>query len=96
MKYIAALLLSLSLTACTCLPKKEVVEVKVPVVQDFPRPPVVEKPNLEVDALTQEDFDAKNYAKISKAMTVTIQQLLDYSTKLEAYLDVYHVPETEK
>lgn len=77
------------LSACSSFPGKEVVQVQTPVVQDFPEPPQVEKPNLDIESLTQEDFDSKNYAKISKAMTVTIQQLLDYSTKLETYLNVY-------
>jgi hypothetical protein len=84
-----------SLAACSSFPGKEVVQVQTPVVQDFPEPPQVEKPNLDIESLTQEDFDSKNYAKISKAMSVTIQQLLDYSTKLETYLNVYRRGETK-
>lgn len=89
MKQLVLAILVASLTACASFPGKEVVQVQTPVVQDFPEPPVIEKPNLDIESLTQEDFDTKNYAKISRSMTITIQQLLDYSDKLETYLNVY-------
>lgn len=88
MKALTVVFLTSLLLGCSTL-GKEVVQVQTPVVQDFPQPPVVEKPNLEIETITQEDFDSKNYAKISKALTITVQQLLDYSDKLETYLNVY-------
>ncbi|MBF0316157.1 MAG: hypothetical protein HQK52_22235 [Oligoflexia bacterium] len=89
MRLLLSIALLLSLTNCSSLPRKEVVEVKVPVIQPVPEPPKIERPYLEVNYITDDDLKNQNMDKIVKSMEISIQQLMDYSQKLEKALDAY-------
>ena len=89
MKYIFLMVLLLNLVGCSSMKSREVVEVKVPVIQPWPEPPQLNRPTLEINYITDEDLKNKNYDKIVKSLEITIQQLMDYSQKLEKSLDVY-------
>ncbi|MBF0315636.1 MAG: hypothetical protein HQK52_19605 [Oligoflexia bacterium] len=91
MRLLLSLALLFSLASCGSLTKKEVIEVKVPVIQPIPEPPKIERPSLEINFITDEDLKNQNLDKIVKSMEITIQQLLDYSRKLEKALDAYRL-----
>ncbi|MBF0301249.1 MAG: hypothetical protein HQK51_21260 [Oligoflexia bacterium] len=92
-KYIIPFALMFSLVSCSSMKQREVVEVKVPVVQPWPEPPKIERPMLEVNSISDEDIKNKNYDKIIKSLQITNQQLIDYSETLEKYLDAYRKKE---
>jgi len=76
----------LLLSACSTVPIHSPPEViKVPVVQEWPEPPVIPKPDLEI---THVDSSSP-YDIIAKSTVITIKQLTDYSDKLSAALDAY-------
>ena len=95
MKPLSALLLLLTLTLAGCqCPKPttvvQTVTVKVPVMEPYPEPPVISRPNLLVYQLTP--ADASDPDKIVKYYKATIKQLQGYSTQLETIIDGYRHP----
>lgn len=62
-------------------------EVKVPVVEECPTPPNLEKPDLIIDTLTNQDTN--DPGKVSKAYKATVKQLQGYIEQLESILDAY-------
>lgn len=86
MKYIIPFIIAVSLSGCLSKPivKQTIQEKQVPIAV-FPAPPPVDKPILEIDKLTP--ADRLEISKVSKAMTITVEQLKRYSSRLE---DVYN------
>lgn len=87
--YIKLLLIATLLSGCATT--KEVTEVKTPVIQQFPSAPIVEKPRLEINNVTNQDLIDARYDTIVKSLLITTQQLMEYSDKLETALSVYRI-----
>lgn len=52
---------------------------------ETPRPPNFKRPWLEINNIT----DKSNNSDKVKALSISIKQLMDYSTELETYLNQY-------
>jgi hypothetical protein len=77
------------LTACMPQPiiKQTVVKEEIPIYV-VPKPPAISpRPVLEISKLTDED--KKNIALVAKALSVSLEQLKDYSGDLEAVYNKY-------
>jgi hypothetical protein len=88
-KLLVVSLMCLSLVACGSNPTKVHTEYKktyVP-VYTVPKPPVVERPKLAIQDLTPEQ--KKDAGEVTKALTISIEQLKDYITILERILNKY-------
>ena len=88
-KIIISTMLCLSMTACTpkVAVKEKIVEKDIPVYV-VPKAPHVERPVLETSKLTL--ADRKDINKEAKALTITVEQLKDYSLSLEAIINKYN------
>lgn len=70
----------------SAVPKIQVKEVKIPVPY-VPAPPEVERPNLLIKSLNEED--KKDIGKVSKAYGIDIQQITEYTALLEMIINKY-------
>lgn len=71
----------------TVPPAPNVVKVYVPVAKPTPKPPVLHRPELAINKLSEEDKQDNN--KVAKSAVITVNQLIMYSNNLEKYLNVY-------
>jgi len=67
-------------------PVIEVQTVEIP-IEYTPPPPKVDRPELAIDTISSED--SKSIGLISEAYAITVEQLQDYSKKLEAIIANY-------
>lgn len=76
---------SFFLISCESIPTK-VEQVQVPVLI-CPKPPDIEKPDLEIYKLTEED--RKDPGKVAQAIKITLIQLQSYGVLLETIVKTY-------
>jgi hypothetical protein len=93
MKRLSCLVAAALLQACAVsTPPPPIVTVqKVPVVQPWPQPPEVHRPQLYID---KQDENNLKYDQLNKALQITVAQLKSYAQTLETYLNVYRTQQT--
>lgn len=94
MKRLLVILSCMLLTGCTsmfCSPEI----IKVPVMMQWPEPPVTVRPDLPLDNISAE-VNSKSYDQVNKDLQITIEKLQNYSQQLEIYLDVYRTKQVPK
>jgi hypothetical protein len=92
MKRLSCLVVAAFLQACATPPPPPIVTIqKVPVVQPWPQPPEVHRPQLYID---QQDENNLKYDQLNKALQITVAQLKSYAQTLETYLNVYRTQQT--
>lgn len=88
-------LLSVLLMGCTTVEYKyKYIKVEVPVQVDIPEPPKFKKASLPIELLT--DKDKKDYPKIAKSYSSTVEILKKEVEKRDTALDAYRPKEKEK
>lgn len=88
MKLLATIICCLALSACGSTRiapavKVEPVEVKTVVTMPYPAIEVLPRPTLEIRSIT----DSTPRGRIVQAYQITVQQLLDYATRLEMQIE---------
>lgn len=60
--------------------------IKVPVIQPWPEPPIIERPNLPI---SNTQLNTLDYGQFNKTIKISIKELMDYSEKLELIINSY-------
>jgi hypothetical protein len=86
-KYIAIMFMALSLVACKDQPTRVEYKDKDVPVYITPAPPVVPRPDLAINHLTDKQKD--DTGELAKAYAVSLKQVMQYACKLENIVDTY-------